>query len=202
VYLLYIFLLSSTHLWLRCSNFFNPSKKNSFSCTANREIGNRKSQRLFSPTRTSGNILFSFMPWKFHYEGTYKVHMWNAFNKLIVKPEDTDGKIILKWIWEKYTVRVYTSINTSRQHAIAGLSELCIELSDYLKVRNFTSEWVTISVSWKNPHQATDLKQNMCTQQLSSRSKAYDMYSGDVRLESQDYPGTGFSWFSSVPAVL
>jgi hypothetical protein len=28
---------SSTHLWLRCSNFFNPSKKNSFGCAANRK---------------------------------------------------------------------------------------------------------------------------------------------------------------------
>jgi hypothetical protein len=27
MYLLYIFSLSSTHLWLRCSNYFNPSKK-------------------------------------------------------------------------------------------------------------------------------------------------------------------------------
>jgi hypothetical protein len=46
--LLYIFPLSSTHLWLRCSNFFNPPKKNSFGCAANRKIGNRKSQRLIS----------------------------------------------------------------------------------------------------------------------------------------------------------
>jgi hypothetical protein len=43
MYLLYIFPLSSTHLWFRCSNFFNPSKKNSFGCAAN-----RKSQRLIS----------------------------------------------------------------------------------------------------------------------------------------------------------
>jgi hypothetical protein len=35
--------LSSTHLWLRCSNLFNPSKKNSLGCGAN-----RKSQRLIS----------------------------------------------------------------------------------------------------------------------------------------------------------
>jgi hypothetical protein len=41
--------LSSTHLWLRCSNFFNPNKKNSFGCA-----GNRKSQRLIStPTYLS-----------------------------------------------------------------------------------------------------------------------------------------------------
>jgi hypothetical protein len=35
--------LSSTHLCLRCSNFFNPYKKNSFGCAAN-----RKNQRLIS----------------------------------------------------------------------------------------------------------------------------------------------------------
>jgi hypothetical protein len=40
--------LSSTYLSFRCSNFFNPSKKNSFGCAANRKIGNRKSQRLIS----------------------------------------------------------------------------------------------------------------------------------------------------------
>jgi hypothetical protein len=39
-YLLYIFPLSSTHLWFRCSN---PSKKNSFGCAAN-----RRSQRIIS----------------------------------------------------------------------------------------------------------------------------------------------------------
>jgi hypothetical protein len=27
--------MSSTHLLLRCSNFFNPSKENSFGCAAN-----------------------------------------------------------------------------------------------------------------------------------------------------------------------
>jgi hypothetical protein len=46
MYLLYIFPFISTHLRLRCSNFFNPSKKNSFGCAANRRMGNRKSQRL------------------------------------------------------------------------------------------------------------------------------------------------------------
>jgi hypothetical protein len=40
--------LSSTHLRLRCSNFFNPSKKKSFGCAASRKIGNTKSQRLIS----------------------------------------------------------------------------------------------------------------------------------------------------------
>jgi hypothetical protein len=50
MYLFYIFPLSSTHLWLRCSNFFNPSKKNSFGCAANREIG--KVKDLSAPLRT------------------------------------------------------------------------------------------------------------------------------------------------------
>jgi hypothetical protein len=31
-----------THLWLHCSNFFNPSKKNSFGYAANRKIGKAK----------------------------------------------------------------------------------------------------------------------------------------------------------------
>jgi hypothetical protein len=36
--------VSSTHLWLCCSNF-NPSKKNSFGCAANRKIGSAKDLR-------------------------------------------------------------------------------------------------------------------------------------------------------------
>jgi hypothetical protein len=40
--------LSSAHLWLCCSNFFNPSKKNYFGCAANNKIWNKKSQRLIS----------------------------------------------------------------------------------------------------------------------------------------------------------
>jgi hypothetical protein len=39
--------LSSTHLWLRCSNFFNPCKKNSFGCAANRKT--RKAKDLSAP---------------------------------------------------------------------------------------------------------------------------------------------------------
>jgi hypothetical protein len=52
MYLLYIFPLSSTHLWLRCSNFFNPSKKNSFGCAAN-----RKSQILISTPTYVGFVV-------------------------------------------------------------------------------------------------------------------------------------------------
>jgi hypothetical protein len=43
--------LSSTHLWFRCSNFFNPSKKNSFGFVANRKI--RKAKDLSAPLRTT-----------------------------------------------------------------------------------------------------------------------------------------------------
>jgi hypothetical protein len=48
MYLLYTFPLSSTHLWLCCSNFFNPSKTNSFGCAAYRKVGTGKSQQLIS----------------------------------------------------------------------------------------------------------------------------------------------------------
>jgi hypothetical protein len=48
MHLLHIFLLSPIHLWLCCSNFINPPKKNSLGCAANRKTRNRKSQRLIS----------------------------------------------------------------------------------------------------------------------------------------------------------
>jgi hypothetical protein len=44
---LHISPLSSTHLWLLCSNFFNPSGKDSFGCVANRKIENRKSTLMY-----------------------------------------------------------------------------------------------------------------------------------------------------------
>jgi hypothetical protein len=55
--------LSSTHLWLRCSTFFNPPKKNYFGCVANRKIGNRKSQRLISTLRTCYFHCSLHRPW-------------------------------------------------------------------------------------------------------------------------------------------
>jgi hypothetical protein len=48
MYLLYIF-LPELHTRLRCSNFFNPSEKNSFGSAAN-----RKSQRLISTPSQKG----------------------------------------------------------------------------------------------------------------------------------------------------
>jgi hypothetical protein len=52
--------LSSRHLCLRCSNFFNPYKKNSFGCAANRRIRNRKSQKLISTATYSQAYAYSF----------------------------------------------------------------------------------------------------------------------------------------------
>jgi hypothetical protein len=43
--------LSSTHLWFRCSNFFNPCKKNFFGCAVNKEIGIAKDLSAFPRTR-------------------------------------------------------------------------------------------------------------------------------------------------------
>jgi hypothetical protein len=50
---IYIFPLSSTHLWLRYSNVFNPSKENYFGCAADRKIG--KAKDLSAPLRYKEN---------------------------------------------------------------------------------------------------------------------------------------------------
>jgi hypothetical protein len=60
MYLLYIFPLSSTHLLLPFSNFFNSCKKNTIACAANRKIGNRKSKRLIgTPTYEQQYVVYS-----------------------------------------------------------------------------------------------------------------------------------------------
>jgi hypothetical protein len=46
---------NSTHLWLRCSNFFKFSKKNSFVCAVYKKIG--KSKDLPAPLRISLQII-------------------------------------------------------------------------------------------------------------------------------------------------
>jgi hypothetical protein len=43
--------MSFTHLWLRCSNCFNLSKKNSLGCAANKEIWSRKAKDLSARLR-------------------------------------------------------------------------------------------------------------------------------------------------------
>jgi hypothetical protein len=58
--------LSPTHLWFRCSNFLNPSKKNSFGCAANRKIGKAKDfsapVRKISTLHLSSDQIFSSAP--------------------------------------------------------------------------------------------------------------------------------------------
>jgi hypothetical protein len=48
VFTLHIPLDLHIHLWLRCSNFFNPWKIHSYGCAANTKIGNKKSQKFIS----------------------------------------------------------------------------------------------------------------------------------------------------------
>jgi hypothetical protein len=62
MYLLYIFPLSSTHLWLCCSNFFNPSKKNYFSCAVNRKIENRKNPKTYQHPYVLRGVYTSRIP--------------------------------------------------------------------------------------------------------------------------------------------
>jgi hypothetical protein len=47
IYFLYIFTLSSTHLRLHYSNFFNPQKKNYFGCTANNQSATNVACSMF-----------------------------------------------------------------------------------------------------------------------------------------------------------
>jgi hypothetical protein len=87
--------LSSTHLWLRCSNFFNPSKKNSFGCAAN-----RKSQWLIS-TPTYYEIHCTLLPiftvaWpvkaKWNYGGGVsgvRIESWHRPFKITVNPRQS-----------------------------------------------------------------------------------------------------------------
>jgi hypothetical protein len=56
--------LSSIHLWLRCSNFFDPSKKNYFGRAANRKIGDMKGQRFISTPTYSYTILELCNSWR------------------------------------------------------------------------------------------------------------------------------------------
>jgi hypothetical protein len=63
MYLLYIFPLSSKHLQLRCSDFFNRSQRNSFGCAANRRTRNRKSQRLIDTSMYIYFIIIEELRW-------------------------------------------------------------------------------------------------------------------------------------------
>jgi hypothetical protein len=86
MYLLYIFPPElHTHLWLRCSNFFNPSKKNSFVCAAN-----RKSQRLISTPR--------YKVWNWHsgwWSPIYPLGTATTNRPIVPAPGDCDdGEIV------------------------------------------------------------------------------------------------------------
>jgi hypothetical protein len=54
MYLLYIFPPELHTLMTRCSNFFNPAKKNSFGFAANRKIG--KAKDLSAPLRITHSV--------------------------------------------------------------------------------------------------------------------------------------------------
>jgi hypothetical protein len=59
MYLFYIFPSSSTHVWLRWSNFFNPYKKNSFGGTANGKSQYSYLHQVFIPLNFATIILFT-----------------------------------------------------------------------------------------------------------------------------------------------
>jgi hypothetical protein len=92
MYLRYIFPLSSTHLWLHCSNFFNPSKKNSFGCAATRKIGNKKSQRLISTPTFKYHFFSMFQltlpPWRQRHQFPPKKNnvMSTRWHTIVIKP--------------------------------------------------------------------------------------------------------------------
>jgi hypothetical protein len=72
--------LSSTHLWLRCSNFFNPSKKIYFGCAANTKIWNKKSQRLIStPTYIPCSFLVKILYVFVMRTSNFKVFVLHSF---------------------------------------------------------------------------------------------------------------------------
>jgi hypothetical protein len=69
VFTLHIPPLSSTHLWLRCSNFFNPSKKNYFACSANRK---------WEMTKTYQHPYVHFVKWDGRNTmNCRKIRIWN-----------------------------------------------------------------------------------------------------------------------------
>jgi hypothetical protein len=89
---------SSTHLRLRCSNFFNSSKKNSFGCAAN-----RKSQKLTSTlTYKEDGMLFSVCHWC-SWERELDVGVIMSLGNMYVLETSTGqrGKVISrKLIWQ------------------------------------------------------------------------------------------------------
>jgi hypothetical protein len=94
--------LNSTHLCLRCSNFFNTSKKNYFVCAANRKIGNRKSQRLNSaPTNCVTVCQIQVMIIRFaHCSVQYGfVNFTFICNVLLFMFPQTTLRVLHMWVW-------------------------------------------------------------------------------------------------------
>jgi hypothetical protein len=89
--------LSSTHLWLRCPNFFNPAKKNYFSCAANRKIRNRKSQRIISTPTYTYRVFHKdwFQSFKGDGEGV-DIQQGDIISLLLFFPSKESGVIFLR----------------------------------------------------------------------------------------------------------
>jgi hypothetical protein len=101
--------LNSTHLWLRCPNFFDPSKKNYFGCAANRKVGNRQRQRLIStPMYKSAELLLLLLCFAIllFIIIVYLFFIWDLFNDAVSGPDYifshgtmVSGGSVRKWSW-------------------------------------------------------------------------------------------------------
>jgi hypothetical protein len=101
--------LISTHLWLRCSNFFNPSKKNSFGCAEN-----RKSQKTYQ------HPYVHFKTCSFSNQQRPSVHYCNYDKKTKTKEGLCSFSVVLK------SDMFYSSIGFWRwciTHKITGFSD-------------------------------------------------------------------------------
>jgi hypothetical protein len=123
--------LSSTHLWLCCSNLFNASKTNSFGYAGNKKIENRKSQRLISthmyssPLLPDGHVLYV------------------PYFKTICSAE-----LILS-----YTYSTYTPTHTCRYPSTHSLRNRCIQMED-------CEWWTGNNLKVQSQHSATETEEN------------------------------------------
>jgi hypothetical protein len=81
--------LSSTHLWLRCSNFFNPSKKNYFVCAANMKIG--KAKDLSATLLNKFNCYRNISPMQSDYSWLHKT---STLRQIPVMPQPQHGDAV------------------------------------------------------------------------------------------------------------
>jgi hypothetical protein len=119
--------LSSTHLWLRCSNFFNPPKKNSFVCAANRKIGNR--EILLS---TTTNIPHHLVFWRFckHFSKEISV-TWHQMLQISLPPRELYLVITLCAPFKSAGDQVVylTSVNSHCNHIAISLSNIFLVIT-------------------------------------------------------------------------